>query len=416
MKKILPLVILLIAVIGVFAYSVNYRNELQQQNITDENSTYNKSTDNTITETDVIAENEEAGCKLYFKNNIATLSYSGATLEFSNWDRAIALKTPELYYNDFNNDGTKELIVRIVDNYSDIASGEKYSYTLYLITPEEKDGETVLNYTTAQKSTWKNVFDNLVKFEVTQLTECKKYLQFAMNDSDKAINYDEKTGITDNKHVSYAQTDCSDKKEYYNISKYNRGLGIYDIHEDGSITLDVQVIINYAETDGDYHIGNIHCDMMIENGVFMVKPKTIGFAVLDNYKITDPRDVAENSWNYTFNNLSTVSATDISIKNISCSLALQKGITNENRHFENGTDDTKYLDNIKFNEAGVILKAKTGCNFDTTQINNGRFKIIINGNQDISYTAEINGSELIINFDKTYDKEDLSTVEIELGE
>ena len=210
MKKMIPLVILLIAVIGVFAFSVNYRNKQQtQQNINTEDTTYNQKTDNTITEADIIAENEEAGCKLYFKNNVATLEYGGAKLEFDNWNRSIAVKVPELYYNDFDNDGTKELIIRIVDNYSNVTGNNEYSYTLYLIKPEEKDGETVLNYTTAQANTWKTVFNNLVKFEVTQLIECKKYLQFAMNDSDKAINYDEKTGITDNKHVSYARADSS---------------------------------------------------------------------------------------------------------------------------------------------------------------------------------------------------------------
>lgn len=416
MKKIIPLVVLLIAVIGVFVFSINYRNkQLTQQNITAENTTYNQNTDNTITEADIIAENEEAGCKLYFKNNVATLEYSGAKLEFDNWDRAIAVKMPELYYNDFDNDGTKELIIRIVDNYSDVTGNDEYSYTLYLIKPEEKDGETVLNYTTAQASTWKTVFNNLVKFEVTQLIECKKFLQFAMNDSDKAINYDEKTGITDNKHVSYAQADSSAKKEFYTITRYSRGLGIYNIQEDGTITLDVQVIINYEETVGDYHIGNIHCDMMIQDGVFMVKPKTISFVVLDKYKITDPRDTAENNWSYEYNNLSTTPSDNAVIKNISYSLTLSGSSTRANGYLGNMTDDIKYINSIEFDESGVVLKAKNGCSFDAEQLNNGRFKVTINNNQDISYTAKINNNELIIAFDKTYDKEDLSTVNINFG-
>lgn len=417
MKKIIPLVILLIAVIGVFAFSVNYRNKQQiQHNITAEDTTYNKNTDNTITEADIIAENEESGCKLYLKNNIATLEYSGAKLEFDNWDRAIAVKVPELYYSDFDNDGIKEIIIRIVDNYSDVTGNNEYSYALYLIKPEEKDGETVLNYTTAQASTWKTVFNNLVKFEVTQLIECKKYLQFAMNDSNKAINYDKKTGITDNKHVSYAQADCNNKKEFYTITRYNRGLGIYNIQENGTITLDVQVIINYEEVVGDYHIGNIHCDMMIQDGVFMVKPKSISFVVLDSYKVTDPRDTAKNNWSYEYSNLSTTPSDKAVIKNIAYSFALPGSGARGNGYFGNMNDDIKYIDSIEFDESGVVLKAKSGCSFDAEQLDNGKFKAIINDNQDISYTAKINNNELIIHFDKTYDKEDLSAIEIKYGE
>ena len=417
MKKMIPLVILLIAVIGVFAFSVNYRNKQQtQQNINTEDTTYNQKTDNTITEADIIAENEEAGCKLYFKNNVATLEYGGAKLEFDNWNRSIAVKVPDLYYNDFDNDGTKELIIRIVDNYSNVTGNNEYSYTLYLIKPEEKDGETVLNYTTAQANTWKTVFNNLVKFEVTQLIECKKYLQFAMNDSDKAINYDEKTGITDNKHVSYARADSSAKKEFYTITGYSRGLGIYNIQENGTITLDVQVIINYEETVGDYHIGNIHCDMMIQDGVFMVKPKTISFVVLDSYKVTDPRDTAKNNWSYEYSNLSTTPSDKAVIKNIAYNFTLPGSSTQGKGYLGSMTDDIKYIDSIEFDEAGVVLKAKSGCSFDTEQLDNGRFEVRIGDNQDISYTAEINGNALIIRFDKTYDKEDLSAVEIKYGE
>lgn len=416
MKKIIPLVVLLIAAIGVFVYSVNYRNNRQaQQNINSESTTENIDTDNTITEADIIAENTEAGCRLYYKNNIVTLVYSGATLDFNNCAKAVESETPELYYNDFDNDGDKELIIKFVDDLSDITGKEEKSYILYLITPEEKDGETVLSYTAASKNTWKNVFDNLVKFEITQLTDCKKYLQFAMNDSSKDIKYDEKTGITDNKHVSYARADCSDKKKFYTVSNYRRGLGIYDIQDDGSITLDVQVIINYEEAVGNYHIGNIHCNMMIEKGEFMVKPKTISFSVLDSYKINDPRDRAEDSWSYTVNNTDTVSAGNALIKNINADFSVSPRGNAENRNFSRADDDMKYIESVEINESGVVLKAKSGAHFDAEQTDNGRFEII-NGNEDISYTAEIREDELVIRFDKTYEKDALSNIKIGYGE
>ena len=306
MKKILPLIAVLIAVIIAFAFSVKYKNKKVIENNNENIITQEKSTEALSNE--LIAENKESGYKLFFDGETATLvSADNAKLEFSSWKKSIAISTPELYYNDFDGDGSKELIIKVVDSSNRVTGKTVYSYELYLITPQTVDGEEKLSYSIARESTWKDVFNNAIKFEVTQLPT-KKFLQFAMNDINEKITYDEETGLTDNKYVSYALALSDTKKNYYNILKYNRGLGVYNILEDGTITLDIQVIVNYNESNENHHIGNIHTEMIISDGQFRVKPKTISFETLDEYKVSDPRETAEEKWAYTINNTGSASS------------------------------------------------------------------------------------------------------------
>lgn len=416
MKKFIPLFLLLIAFIGIFIYSVNYRNSRMNENVSQSVTNEHKQTDSALSKADIIAYNEEGGYRLYYKNNIATITYKEAKLEFSNWGGSIEFQTPQLYYNDFDGDGEKELIIRLVDDYSSITGQTVYSYSLYLIKPVDVDGETRLSYVAAQSSNWKNVFGSAINFEVTQLKECRKFLQFAMNDADSPIHYDEKTGITDNKYVSYAKADCSSKKEYYNVSKYNRGLGIYNVLDDGTITLDIQIIINYEESELSYHIGNIHCEMRLKEGEFDIKPNTISFIPLDSYKITNPQDVAAENWTYYISNNSSADSENTVIDNINAAFSINSYSTNNSLNFGNMVGGIKNVDEIIFTQSNVTLKAKSGYLFDSAQVQEGRYEVFIgNDNQDISYTASVNGDELIINFDKTYDKEDFSTVKINFG-
>ena len=415
MKKILPLIAVLIAVIIAFAFSVKYKNKKVIENNNENIITQEKSTEALSNE--LIAENKESGYKLFFDGETATLvSADNAKLEFSSWKKSIAISTPELYYNDFDGDGSKELIIKVVDSSNRVTGKTVYSYELYLITPQTVDGEEKLSYSIARESTWKDVFNNAIKFEVTQLPT-KKFLQFAMNDINEKITYDEETGLTDNKYVSYALALSDTKKNYYNILKYNRGLGVYNILEDGTITLDIQVIVNYNESNENHHIGNIHTEMIISDGQFRVKPKTISFETLDEYKVSDPRETAEEKWAYTINNTGSASSGNSKvIKAIDTGFSLSNSAIHSQQNLAGEASDIKYAQNIIFSQNGVSITAKEGYSFDKTQLDEGRFSLLVNdGKDDISYSAAIRDNTLFIYFDKTYDRDKLGRVQITFG-
>lgn len=415
MKKILPLIAILIAVIIAFAFSVSYKNKNAQHNNAEHTDTTISA--NNIQKNELIAEEKESGYKLYFDGSTATLvSANNLKLEFNSWAKSIAIAVPELYYNDFDGDGSKELIIKIVDDSSKITGKTTYSYSLFLIKPENTDGEEKLSYTVARENTWKDVFNKAIRFEVTQL-KTKKFLQFAMNDANEKITYDEETGITDNKYVSYALAECDIKKKYNTVAKYNRGLGVYNISEDGTITLDIQVIVTYKESNITHHIGNIHTEMMISDGSFQVKPNTISFETLDAYKTTDPRDTASAKWSYTIDNQSSASPSNSKvISSIDSGFTVSTTAQHSQQSLASEPSDIKNIDKIIFSQNGVSLTPKEGFTFDKTQLDEGRFALLVNdGADDISYSAAIHEGILFIYFDKTYDSDKLGRVQIIYG-
>lgn len=416
MKKIIPLIAVLAAVIIAFVFSVNYKNKKAEENHAAPVST-TASADNKQKTNELIAENEESGYKLYFDGSTATLvSKNDLKLEFNSWAKSIAIEKPELYYNDFDGDGSKELIVKVIDGSNKVTGKTVYAYALYMVKPDTKDGVESLSFTTARESNWKDVFNRAIRFEVTQL-KITKFLQFAMNDASEEITYDEDTGITDNKYVSYALADSDTKRKYYTLEKYNRGLGVYNILEDGTITLDIQVLVNYKESDLNYHIGNIHTEMMIEDGNFHVKPNTISFETLDEYKTTDPREVASKKWSYTIDNRSAASSSSSkSISAVDASFTVSTTATNSQQQLAGEPSDIKNVERIIFSQNAVSLTPKEGFSIDKTQLEEGRFAVLINdGAEDISYSAAIHDNTLYIYFDKTYDSEKLGRVQIIYG-
>lgn len=420
MKKLIPIALVLAVALGIFAYSVSYRNQLdrEQYEIAAQRETKKASKNETpLTDADIIAQNEESGYKLYFKDGKATVSKGDAKLEFFNWSTSIEAKNPELYYNDFDGDGTKELIIRLADGRSDATGKAEYDYVLYMFEETEKDGKRQLTYITATSNNWRTVFENSIRFELTQL-KCKKFLQIAMNDADSRIEYDEKTGITDNKYVAYVLAGSNSKKEYYTLSKYSSGLGIYNISDDGKITLDIRVIVRYNESQLNYYVGNIHSEIVISDGYFRLKPNTIVFNPLESYKVTDPRDTATADWSYDIKNISS-SEESGEISSITTQFTVGSGV-GSSLYFSNYSGDIVNVSSVKFTQDSVTLTANDGFTFDEDAVKNGNFKVLAGQSRtDISYTAQVEnspqGSTLIINFDKSYDREDLSSVIINYG-
>lgn len=289
MKKILPLLAAAAVAVAVFSFSAVYRDEKirnEQQSGFSEEISSSKSGE--LNNSQIIAENKEGGYTLYFHNDVATLKKGELQLKFANWSKAVEAEVPVMHYDDFDDDGEKELIIKVADNFSDETGKDLVSHSLYLVKETGAENQKRLSYSVADSSLWKKVFGKAVQFQVTQLKGKDKKLQFAMNDASEKITYDEKTGITDNKYVSYARAVRDGKNKCYTYETYKSGLGIYSIDEDGNIFLDIQIFVKYEELNNYYYVGDIHSKISVKDGRFSVAPKTISFNVLDEYKTSVP--------------------------------------------------------------------------------------------------------------------------------
>ena len=416
MKKAIPLLIVLILLGVIFGASSFYKNKHHIENPKNSTpgNTY-RTQSKELTDDDIIVQTDDGKYKLYYKNRIVYVTYEDAKLEFNTWSRAIELETPTLHYMDFDKDGENELIIRIIDNFNDVKETTADTYNLFFINPVEKDGKIELNCFSAQQSLWINAFKHGVKEEISQLNNTKKFIQYVMTNKGTAITYDENTGLSKNKYVGYAKTDCDDRKQYYTLSSYYKGVGVYSVLENGKVTLDIQLFVTYEETREAYQIGNIHCDIKFDSSHFYLASDSISFIPLKEYEITDPRDTAQEKWSYAISNLSSSDGSDTVIDSLSAELELIRYYTSDEYHFEYMGGELVNVQSIDFTESGVTLTAKQGYSFNTAGLQTGKYSVLIGDNIDISDTAIINNNQLIIKFDKTYDKEDLEKVTISFG-
>ncbi len=434
MKKIILAVILLIAAVGAFIFSYQYRNDkISQQTsenstITDYSSSNNQVSGNSAAEHRLIAEDKKNDYQLYYDGSDVTIVHGEYSKKISAWTEAIKKEIPSIYCKDYDGDGKNELLVKVVSGeqeqqYSD--EKIKYVYSLYLFKPiVSGDGEKTFSFITAAANTWKVPFESAIICELTQLKACNKFLQFTMDDFDREIVYDDKTGITKNKHVDYARALTDAKQRYYTLSRWNKGSGIYNIQKDGTITLDIQVLVSYEEIKDVHYIGDIHCQMNIHNNNFVLAPNTIYFKALDAYKTADPRDTAKSKWSCLIHNASTnTNFQSNEIDWIEAKFSLTNMNGSQTMYFETMPSMIKCIDDVKFTQKNVVLTSKKGYTFSSSVADNGKYSVILNkgskNEQSIAYTYSIkkeNGVEkLTIRFDKTYDKEDFSDVLINFG-
>lgn len=437
MKKTITIIVLLLAVIGAFIFSYQYRNQKIAEQISDTSSTSAEATENTAAKADdknnnskryIIAEDKENDYQLYYDGKNVEIVHGEYKETCVTWSYSVECETPEIFCKDYDGDGEKELMIKLVNGkletvYNKDAS--PYTYSIYMLKPTiTSSGEKSFSMFIASADTWKTPFERAINCELTQLKSCKKFLQFAMNDKSEKIKYNEKTGITSNKYVGYSLALSDTTGNYYTLSRWTRGVGIYDIDKDGNLYLDIQVLANYEEVSDTQYIGDIHCEMDVENGKFDIKPNSIVFNAYKYYKVTDPRDSAQNKWNCVINNKSTntnFKSTDIDW--IEAEFSLQNTSDDNSMYFETMPSKIKCIDSIKFTQSAVVLTAKKGYTFSTHVADSGNFSVTINNGDknayDISYTCSVKtdkqASTLTIKFDKTYDKEDFNKVLIKFG-
>lgn len=434
MKKTILIIVLTVAVIGLFVYSYQYRNNKIEQQDYSISSSIADSTDTEQTTTEksekrvLVAEDKDNDYQIYYDGANVDIVHGEYTRTFTSWSYAMECENPTIYCKDYDGDGEKELLLRVVNGKLETQydkNASPYTYALYLFKPVTTGtGEKTFTALTASADTWKTPFASAINCELTQLKNCNKFLQFTMDDADTAIEYNEKSGITTNKHVGYAMALCDSSKKYYTLSRWNRGVGIYNFDKNGNITLDIQVLVNYEEITDTQYIGDIHCEMNVSDGKFGITPKTIVFNPIEKYSLTDPRDLAKVKWNCVINNESTnTNFKNTEIDWIEAEFSLTNTSDQNSQYFETMPSKIKCVDTVKFTQGAVTLTAKDGYSFSEPIAESNRFSVIIHNGEkdeyDISYTCSVNNkdgkSTLTIKFDKTYDKEDFDKVLINFG-
>ncbi len=432
MKRFFPIITVLVLAAVVFIVSVQYKNNKVNNDLSAVSNdvtytTKQESTTAQLNKNTLLLETSDKEYQIYFDGKTQTVVHGEHKYTIENLDWYVNnIEEPTAYSIDIDGDGKKELLLR--ELYTSVETYEdnwENLYAIMLLKPVTRsDGKKEFDVVTANEDTWTTVFDTEINCEMTQLINCKKFLQFSMDDADEKISYDEKTGLSLGKYVGYAKALTNANNDYYTFKRWKKGAGIYNMDKDGNITLDIQVLVTFEETTAIQNIGNIHCSIGLINGKLAIVPKTISFIPSEYYKVNDPRKSATSKWSCIINNTSSETGfknTEIDWIENEFSLTDISGTVN--RQFGAMSSKIKCVDSIKFTQKGITITAKPDFEFSSHMVENGKFSVLQNAGEkdevDIAYESavkEINGrSTLVIEFDKTYDKKDLEKIKIKFG-
>lgn len=366
----------------------------------------------------LLASLEKDDFKLYKNKRVIILTHGDREYEFNNWSSMIEEEAPELYYYDFDGDDAKELIVRAVEDFNEAAN--QYIYCLYILDPVVDDsGKEDFKVIFAGKEEWSNIFNEQIKLEVSQLKQCRKYVQFAMDVRSKTIKYDKETGIAKNEHKGYAKA-LSDGAKYLTVDQMSRTNGVYTIDKDNRINVDVDVNVTYKENSLTQKIGVVHFQLTLNNSTLFVTNKSMYFTANEQYRISDPNRTADMPWSYTENNSNKSAVMGNGVVDwLKCKTQFDPSIATQTVTYEDNTTDVDHIASITITESYVQLVAKQGCTFDTSVLEKGEYSVIINegtkDEYDIAYNTEVSDNILKINFDKTYSTNEIKGLSVNFG-
>lgn len=234
----------------------------------------------------LLAELKEEDFKLYSAGDYVILSHNGQETEFSNWSKNIGAEIPQLYYDDFNYDGQKELVIKVYKE-TDKDTNEKI-YCLYvLFITKDKDGKDVYDVCYVDRASWFSSFSNMLLAEMTQLDD---KIQFAMGSGNSPIAYDDKTGISTSEHTWFVKALHDEAGKSYTLKNWEKGPGIIVVDEENK-TIDVHVMIlaTYNETTVKQNIGYIKVGLNVYNDSVSLREKSVNFTPNEKYVVENAK-------------------------------------------------------------------------------------------------------------------------------
>lgn len=371
----------------------------------------------------LIAELKEEDFKLYSAGDYVILEHGGQEAEFDGWSKNIAKEKPQMYYNDFDGNGQKELVIRALKEVDSATKENVYCLYVLFIT-KDKEGKFVYDVSYVDRAGWYKSFNKMLNAEMSQPKGYNNRIQFAMNGTNEAIAYDSKTGVAVNGHVWFTRALADNTGKYYKFKGWEKGPGIFVVDNDKQqINVDVLVYANYDGVSTKQKVGSIRFGLVVKEGSISIRSKSVDFIPNEEYIATDPSDVAKENWQCVFNNTANGdSKKDKVIDKISIKCNLNNINKEQNVSFSSKNDDSAAIEKVVVQNDTIKLYAKKGCTFAKTKTTSRDYSVIIKIGDidcDTSYSAsvetEADKSVLVYKLDKNYTFEQLNNIHIRFG-
>lgn len=371
----------------------------------------------------LIAELKEEDFKLYSAGDFVILEHAGQETEFEGWSKNIAKEEPQMYYNDFDGNDQKELVIRAFKEI-DPATKEKV-YCLYVIfITKDKEGNFNYDVSYVDRGGWYKSFSQMLNAEMSQPKGFNNRIQFAMNGTNEPIAYDSKTGVAVNGHVWFTRAIADNTGKYQKFKGWEKGPGIFVVDNDKKqINVDVLVYANYDGVQTKQKVGSIRFGLIVKEGSIGIRSKSVEFIPNEEYIATDPSDVAKEKWQCVINNSASANATkDKVIDKLSIKSKLNSINGEQNISLSSNKEDSAVIEKIVVKDDTIRLYAKKGCDFANTKITSRDYSVTIKIGDvdcDVSYSATVETEDdknvLVYKLDKSYPFEQLSNIHIRFG-
>lgn len=428
-KKIIAIVVAFALLVGILAFSVIYRNKKNnEQHQSLQELSMQSDTDETIgTDNDgkPVVVTDDGEYEIYFDGDTVTIVYGDYKIDVETWKDSFNAELPTAVSKNVDSDSDNELLLRVRTGVSNNDDGTStVMYAIYLFDPyTDENGEKTFTKVIANTNTWAVPFEQTVRAEVTQLESCKKILQYTMESVENEIKYD-KNGLATGDYVGYAKALTDGKGNYYSFKDWKLGQGIYYLDKEGNISLDIQVVVDYADVDKSQIIGFVNCQIQYKDNAFSIVPKKLYFKAQDEYKVTDPRDAAETKWTSTIKNQgANPNFQNKTIDWIDWEYNVSSLGSSQSVNFGNYSSKIKCVSTVEFTQSSITLTAKEGYKFSSNVADKGNFSVTINNGDDeqidISYTCSVktvdSKSTLVITLDRNYSKSELKNMVLKYG-
>lgn len=283
---VLAVVLAFLVVAGVLYYNKVYKPSVQQA--VQETTSYKAggTEPQKAGERTLVAKNSTVS--VYVDGDFVIIDNDGAEEEFSDWNENFGKYDTQVYYADFNSDGSKDIIIVDDEGEGDIKS--KRLYGLYVLTLKDEKSENTYKVSYTNSDNWLSNFNSIVTCSLNQLKIDPQIIQFVMDYNGVSVPLDADTGLApEGTRAWYTETAKTENGENAKL-KSVRLSDAYITYDEKTNSAEAQIYV-YATYDGaaEQNVGIITTGIEIYNGNLDIKEKSVVYSANEDLAVAAPK-------------------------------------------------------------------------------------------------------------------------------
>lgn len=283
---VLAVVLAFLVVAGVLYYNKVYKPSVQQA--VQETTSYKAggTEPQKAGKRTLVAKNSTVS--VYVDGDFVIIDNDGTEEEFSDWNENFGKYDTQVYYADFNSDGSKDIIIVDDEGEGDIKS--KRLYGLYVLTLKDEKSENTYKVSYTNSDNWLSNFNSIVTCSLNQLKIDPQIIQFVMDYNGVSVPLDADTGLApEGTRAWYTETAKTENGENAKL-KSVRLSDAYITYDEKTNSAEAQIYV-YATYDGatEQNVGIISTGIEIYNGNLDIKEKSVVYSANEDLAVAAPK-------------------------------------------------------------------------------------------------------------------------------